>query len=432
MQHGRGVRRAVIAVGLLSGLAVAGDWADVTPKRTGDYDANKASGYCTIRVRVDIETIVHLRGEKVAFETLAGRPSTDEGTECSQPLPGGNALANFKFRGVDGRGEQTLLEAPGAENSWTAKIRIRDPKGGDEGYTGRIEWDNRGGPSKWESAGWRGPADSSLNNAPPSSSTPSSGAGWGGNSGNSGVGYGGAGYGGAAGGEFSGTVVGLGRFEQRNGPSSDITEARVDLMRNGDFRLELRGIGASYDLGGRWSRRGDSVALEITQGLRNAGASGQGTVELRGDRIVGVSVSGVTARGNGEFRAELRQGGAVRSGWGNPVRGENRNGRAFSASSTGLGSFWVTNGRQMSLSEARLEVNANGEAMLEFRGQSSPSFYGRIENQGMNDVTIRVMRIANAEASGTIRVQMMGGQIDRAEGRVRARTGEELNVNFRR
>ena len=126
---------------------------------------------------MDIETIVHVRGEKVAFETMAGRPSSDEGTECSQPLPGGNGLANFKFRGVDGRGEQTLLEAPSADNSWTAKIRIRYSQGGDEGYTSRIEWDNRGGLSKWESAGWRGAADSSLNSAIPNSGAPSSGAG---------------------------------------------------------------------------------------------------------------------------------------------------------------------------------------------------------------------------------------------------------------
>ena len=137
-------------------------------------------------------------------------------------------------------------------------------------------------------------------------------------------------------------------------------------------------------------------------------------------------------RGSGEFRAELRQGGAAGSGWANSGMRDNRNAQALSASSTGIGSFWVTNGRQMSLSEARLEVNANGEAMLEFRGQSSPAFYGRVETQTMNDVTIRVRRIANAEASGTIRVQMMGGQIDRAEGRARARTGEEVNVSFRR
>ena len=321
---------------------------------------------------------------------------------------------------MDGRGEQTLLEAPSADNSWTAKVRIRDSQGGDEGYTARIEWENRGGLSKWESAGWRGAADSSLNSAIPNSGAPSSGTGWGGNRENSG------------GGEFSGTVMGVGRFEQRNGPSSDITEARVDLMRNGEFRLEMRGSGASYDLGGRWNRRGDSVALEITQGLRNMGASGQGSVELRGDRMVGVSVSGVMARGSGEFRAELRQGSAASAGWANSGMRDNRNAQALRASSTGIGSFWVTNGRQMSLSEARLEVNANGEAMLEFRGQSSPAFYGRVETQTMNDVTIRVRRIANAEASGTIRVQMMGGQIDRAEGRARARTGEEVNVSFRR
>lgn len=139
MSYWNSVRRLVPAVGLVIGLAgwvLAGEWADITPKRTGDFDANKATGYCVIRVRVDIETIVHVRGDKVAFETMAGQRSSDEGSECSQPLPSGNGLANFRFSGVDGRRDQALLEAPSAANNWTAKIRIRDTKGAVKGSQG--------------------------------------------------------------------------------------------------------------------------------------------------------------------------------------------------------------------------------------------------------------------------------------------------------
>lgn len=476
MSYWKNLRRLVAVTGLvtgLAGLALAGDWADITPRRTGDYDANKGTGYCMIRLRVDIETIVHVRGDRVGFETMAGRQSTDEGTECSQPLPSGNGLANFKFRGVDGRGEQTLLEAPSANNSWTAKIRIRDSRGGDEGYTGRIEWDNRGGSSAWDSTGWRGtasdPVSSSSNRV--WGTTPSNSAStWGGN--------------GAGGNEFDGTVAGSGSFERRNGSASDITEARVALLRNGMFRLDLRGSRESYDLGGRWIRRGNGAALEITRGFRNSGATGRGNIEFEGNQLVRMSLTGMDTGANSEFRSDFQSGAAPNSAWGtgaatnSGVRGASRSNagwgtdarsdarrdgsgtntawgtggtnsawgttransgwgsspavRAYSGTSTGSGSFWVTGGRQMRLTEARLEIRANGEALLEFRGQSTPSFFGRVENQTDNEATIRVSRFVQSTAEGTIRVQVSGGQIDSVDGQVRAQIGGDVNVNFRR
>ena len=62
----------------------------------------------------------------------------------------------------------------------------------------------------------------------------------------------------------------------------------------------------------------------------------------------------------------------------------------------------------------------------------SPAYYGPVKNQTGNAATIQVLRFAQPEASGTIRVHVKGGQSEPAEGRVRARTGEEVNVSFRR
>src|SRR5262249_11843591 len=63
--------------------------------------------------------------------------------ECTQPLPPNPA--NFRFSGVDGRGQQLLLREP-SQNRGAALIRIEDPKGGREGYTFDIEWRFGSGP----------------------------------------------------------------------------------------------------------------------------------------------------------------------------------------------------------------------------------------------------------------------------------------------
>ena len=53
-------------------------------------------------------------------------------TNCNQPMP--FAPASFRFKGIDGRGRQTLLTEPGS-NRGTAVVRIEDPRNGRERYT---------------------------------------------------------------------------------------------------------------------------------------------------------------------------------------------------------------------------------------------------------------------------------------------------------
>ena len=38
------------------------------------------------------------------------------------------------------RGKATLLEKPSAENGYTAKIRVEDPRGGADLYRLRLQW----------------------------------------------------------------------------------------------------------------------------------------------------------------------------------------------------------------------------------------------------------------------------------------------------
>lgn len=118
---------------------------------TRDYSPNAREGWCSVRVWVDDEVHVYLRGDRVRFENLRGRRPYDAGTECSGPLPQGPM--RFRFRGIDGRGDVDLVEEPSRRNGYTSWVRILDRKGGGEEHHFRIywrwdgNWDRRGAGS---------------------------------------------------------------------------------------------------------------------------------------------------------------------------------------------------------------------------------------------------------------------------------------------
>lgn len=100
------------------------------------------SGKCTIEVRVDISAEVDVYGNAGRLRTLAGQPATWTRMECTDPLP--YNMSDFRFRGVDGRGQVKLAQDP-RNNNGMAVIRIDDPKSGSEGYTFDIEWSGASG-----------------------------------------------------------------------------------------------------------------------------------------------------------------------------------------------------------------------------------------------------------------------------------------------
>ena len=81
-------------------------------------------------------------GDSGRLRTLAGQPATFTRMECNNPLP--YRMTDFRFRGIDGRGAQQLVQDPRSNNS-VAVIRIDDPRGGSEGYTFDIEWSGASG-----------------------------------------------------------------------------------------------------------------------------------------------------------------------------------------------------------------------------------------------------------------------------------------------
>src|SRR6266404_3109357 len=101
-------------------------------------------GKCTFEVEVDGSAEVEIHGDQGNIRTLSGRPSGWRRLVCNQPLP--NNPVGFRFQGIDGRGRQQLVRDPDSSGG-VAVIRIDDPQGGSEAYTGEITW--RGGDSHW-------------------------------------------------------------------------------------------------------------------------------------------------------------------------------------------------------------------------------------------------------------------------------------------
>ena len=95
-------------------------------------------GKCTFEVAVNGVAEVQIRGEQGRLQTMSGNPAQWRRLDCNQPLPV-NPI-NFKFSGVDGHGQQTLVQGP-ATNNGVAVIRIDNAnRGNTEGYTGEITW----------------------------------------------------------------------------------------------------------------------------------------------------------------------------------------------------------------------------------------------------------------------------------------------------
>lgn len=102
------------------------------------------SGKCTIEVEVDDAADVEIREDMGRIHTLSGKRANFRRFQCNQPMPPN--MAEFRFRGIDGRGRVELVRDP-RSNRGVAVVRIYDPKGGREGYTFDLEWRGAFAPS---------------------------------------------------------------------------------------------------------------------------------------------------------------------------------------------------------------------------------------------------------------------------------------------
>ena len=116
-----------------------GQFQSVQAKITG----GGGNGKCTFEVAVNGIAEVQIRGDQGRLVTVSGNPAQWRRLDCNQPLPlNPNAL---KFSGVDGHGQQTLVQSPSSNNG-VAVIRIDNGnRGNNEGYTGDITWQGGNG-----------------------------------------------------------------------------------------------------------------------------------------------------------------------------------------------------------------------------------------------------------------------------------------------
>jgi len=111
-------------------------------RRMTRNDVPLGRGQCDIRLQVDNEAEVSVRGDSVFIRTIAGRDPYDDGSECNEPLPD-RPPADFHFEVKDSRGEIRLMSEPSRRNGFAAVVLIRDSAGGQGRYHFRLSWDMR-------------------------------------------------------------------------------------------------------------------------------------------------------------------------------------------------------------------------------------------------------------------------------------------------
>ncbi len=128
----------------LSALAALSVWQACAQQEVRQATITGKSGgpKCTIEVEIDAVADVEIHGATARLHTLAGSPATWRRFECNMPMPVNPA--NFRFRGIDGRGRQTLIGDP--LSTGVAVVRLEDPRPGREGYTFDLMWNGEAVP----------------------------------------------------------------------------------------------------------------------------------------------------------------------------------------------------------------------------------------------------------------------------------------------
>jgi hypothetical protein len=123
---------------LLAALPAFADTRFQVRRMTRD-DVPLGKGQCDIRLQVDNEVEVSLRGDQVMIRTIAGQDARDEGSECNAPLPNRD-VEGFNFEVKESRNEVRLLADPSPRNGFAAIVRVRDSSGGFGRYHLRFTW----------------------------------------------------------------------------------------------------------------------------------------------------------------------------------------------------------------------------------------------------------------------------------------------------
>lgn len=135
-----GMRPWLLSLALFAALPV---WADVQFRVAQSSRTNipPGKGQCDIRLQIDNEAEVSVRGDTVSIHTITGQDGRNDGdTECNIPLPLAD-VKNFQFQAMDSHGDMRIMQKPAKINRYTALIYIRDSNPGFGRYYFRLSWD---------------------------------------------------------------------------------------------------------------------------------------------------------------------------------------------------------------------------------------------------------------------------------------------------
>src|SRR5579872_1439113 len=147
------MRKEFLTFAVLAVLSVPAGAQTVSRRATFQGGESPNEGKCTIEVVVDTAAEVEVRGDTAVLRTVSGQPAQWRRFECTGRMP--DNPANFRFKGIDGRGRQDLVRDP--RNGGAAVVRIEDRDGGSEGYTFDLIWTG---------SGYNGPGASPQRQAP--------------------------------------------------------------------------------------------------------------------------------------------------------------------------------------------------------------------------------------------------------------------------
>lgn len=171
-------RMAVVLAALLGlSAALLANVQEIRPRPNNHWGRDRGQGEMNIRLRVDEEVDVIVRGDRILVRTLSGAWVQDLGSDYSAALPQREVAVQFSKR--RGRGRAWLLEEPNRRNGFAARFRISDPMGGEGNYHIRLRyrvegwgWESRSAadPATWgggalrpspapvTAVAWRGPS----------------------------------------------------------------------------------------------------------------------------------------------------------------------------------------------------------------------------------------------------------------------------------
>jgi len=137
------MRKSIFLIGVLAGTAAILGAQTIQRKAVFVNGGSPNQGRCTVQVVVDGSAEIQIRGDTATLRNTSGQAPQWRRFECSGPMPANPQ--DFRFSGLEGRGQQMLIRDPRNGNG-TAVVQIADPEAGAGDYTFEVSWGNGGGP----------------------------------------------------------------------------------------------------------------------------------------------------------------------------------------------------------------------------------------------------------------------------------------------